>query len=109
MTSLVGPRKAKTEDILNTGKDAQRGNLSRAHVMLQMWVCDEQAFPPVYVQPCCSAREKPGPEQKEMRRHGKAGLHCRHVREDMQACRCKQVSLEGVRSDVSNLVSELRR
>lgn len=65
MTSLVGPRKAKTEDILNTEKDAQRGNLSRAHVMLQMWVCDEQAFPPVYVQPCCSAREKPGPESRK--------------------------------------------
>lgn len=87
MTSLEGARKAKTEDILNTGKGAQRGNLSRAHVMLQMWVRDEQAFPPVYVQPCCSAREKPGPEsRKKCAGTGKQGSIA-----GMSGNRCKQV------------------
>lgn len=86
MTSRERLRKGKTEDIQKTGKDAQRGNLSRACVMLQMRVC-EQAFPPVYVQPGCSARKKPGPESREkyagMGKHGSiagmSGNWCKQV------------------------------
>lgn len=77
MTSLEGLRKGETEDIQVQGT-VYKGEIwlkSRSVVMLQIQVCEEaftpvflkhSLFTPVLLQHCCSSREKPSPEKRDI-------------------------------------------